>query len=93
MSLYYRTGIKNHINNNIVNSYNPDCYETLDDALNVQTDQIELAEVSKHMYYSYLPEFVRKLDTMEIMPLDSFSLRDSLKIFGVNIRLIGLIAK
>jgi hypothetical protein len=54
---------------------------------------LEIAEISKYLSKTYLVEFVKKLDSMEIFPLDSFQLKETLKKFGINIRMIGELAK
>lgn len=49
--------------------------------------------MSKYFIKSHITEFVNKLDQLELLPLESTSLRDCFRSFGINMRYLGLVAK
>lgn len=48
--------------------------------------------MSKYYTKQYIIEFVAKLDQLEICPIDSHSLRECFRLFGINIRHLGVVA-
>ena len=58
----------------------------------IHTDQLEIAEMSKFFKRNYISEFVSKIDSMEIVILDSHSLRQAMQLFGINMRYMSDVA-
>ena len=52
-----------------------------------------LLESAKVLKGSYMTEFISKLDSLEVFPVDSRSFTDALHSYGVNMRLMGVVAE
>lgn len=48
--------------------------------------------MSKSFIRVHIQEFVNKVDSLEICLIDSYTIRESFKLFGINIRFLGLVA-
>ncbi|CAD8086242.1 unnamed protein product [Paramecium primaurelia] len=97
LSVYYDTGVSGQLRaqqSNIQNRkvYNPDAYDTIEESNDISIDQMALAEMSKNFIRGYIQEFVNKIDQLEICPIDSYTLRESFRLFGINMRFLNLVA-
>lgn len=87
---YFATGYEERSIAPFQKMYNPDAYETISDA---HADQTDLAEMSKFYKRSYVMEFVKRIDDMELCPIDSHTLREAMKLFGISMRSMGDVAR
>ena len=60
---------------------------------NAAQDDIEVVEASRHLKHIKIPEFIKLLDSLAIMPIDSKSMTEALHSNGINMRYLGAIAE
>ena len=62
---------------------------------NIETekDDVEVAEAGNYLRTQVIPKLVKKLDSLEIIPIDSVSLSQALHSHGINIRFLGTICQ
>jgi hypothetical protein len=56
-------------------------------------DDVEVLYASRHLRENHIPCFVRKLDSLEILPYDAHGMSRALHAHGINIRYLGLVAQ
>lgn len=49
--------------------------------------------MSKYFIRTHLSEFVKKIDLLDINPIDSHTLREAMRLYGINMRYLSEIAK
>ena len=54
-----------------------------------EMNNIEAAAASQYLYKVVIPNFVKELDNLDIIPIDSQTLTKEMHIRGINMRYIG----
>lgn len=73
-------------------SLNPDVFDNQYEQIDQQTDYLELAEAAKLLKDRCLQDLEQMFDGLDIIPIDSYTLRQAMHNAGVNLRYMGEIA-